>query len=705
MSGTALNSNLVRFGVFEVDLRDRELRKSGVRLKVQDQPFQVLSMLLERPGEVVSREELQKRLWPDDTFVDFDLSLNSAVKKLRNVLGDDSDNPKFIETFYRRGYRFVAPVKKTEAEAIPAQLPGNDAAAAKSTAPRPLITRRSGTVFGLVCTAVLLIAAFFFWWSLPDAPRVTSYMQITHDGRAKGFQSFVTDGTRLYTRESPSEMVPVEVAVNGGDTSVLSLPFGAAIDDIAPDGSALLLRATEDTSNDYAVWKLPLPSGSPMRVGDLLAHWTAWSSRTGTLLFSKNEGIFVAKDDGTDARKLAATDGLAEDLRVSPDGSTLRFTLVKNGTSALWEVQSDGTGLRPLLPHWDGRTQECCGNWTPDRKYFVFQRLWNGRNDLWAMPEHPGWFGDAQPVRLTDGPLDFTLPLPSKDGRKIFTVGMQRRAELARYVPKVGFTPYFGGLSAEGLAFSLDGRWIAYVSVPDGALWRSKVDGSDRLQLTNGSILRAVMPSWSPDGRQVLFTAQTTSTGPRTFVISAEGGLPQELIPGAAYGFGPVWSADGKSVFVTLHDPFRHSGGISVFDVTTKTLSDLPGSENLFAPRSSPDGRFLTATSIDSRKLMLFDRSAAQWTELVDVSGLVVAYPSWSHDGKYVYFEGVLPDDRVVFRVRVSDRKLERVVSLKGIRQYWGDAFEWVGLAPDDSVLFNRDVSSQEIYALDWQIR
>src|SRR3984893_3693470 len=102
---------VLRFGAFEVDLREGELRKSGLRIRLQEQPFQVLVILLERPGKIVNREELRQRLWPSDTFVDFDHSLNSAVKKLREALGDQPDNPRFVETLHRRGYRFVAPVE------------------------------------------------------------------------------------------------------------------------------------------------------------------------------------------------------------------------------------------------------------------------------------------------------------------------------------------------------------------------------------------------------------------------------------------------------------------------------------------------------------------------------------------------------------------------------------------------------------------
>lgn len=116
---------ILRFGVFEVDLAAAELRKSGARIRLQEQPFQILALLLERPGEVVSREDLRQKLWPADTFVDFDHSLNTAVNKLREALGDSASSPRYVETLARRGYRFVAPVQASEpgAPAAPAATP------------------------------------------------------------------------------------------------------------------------------------------------------------------------------------------------------------------------------------------------------------------------------------------------------------------------------------------------------------------------------------------------------------------------------------------------------------------------------------------------------------------------------------------------------------------------------------------------------
>src|ERR1700756_2413869 len=172
MAQSATNPRTVRFGIFELDLDARELRKSGVRIKLQEQPFQILAMLLERPGVIVTREELQKKLWPGDTFVDFDLSLNSAVKKLRQALSDDSENPRFVETLYRRGYRFVAPVNgHSDADQISLVESGLASAAPAPPAPmaasRPAIWRRD-FVFYLGIPLVFIVAAILVLRLIPS---------------------------------------------------------------------------------------------------------------------------------------------------------------------------------------------------------------------------------------------------------------------------------------------------------------------------------------------------------------------------------------------------------------------------------------------------------------------------------------------------------------------------------------------------------
>src|SRR5882724_3057845 len=342
---TTENSPVVHFGLFELDLQARELRKSGIRIKLQDQPFQILASLLERPGEIVSREELQKRLWPADTFVDFDLSLNSAVKKLRQALNDDSDNPRFIETLYRRGYRLIGPVNgaaKTNGTGL-LESTLQAQASSSATTPGPPIEAaavpRKSALRGrrlLVAAGVLaLFAVAMAFRFVPFRPiRALGYTQITHDGRLKG--GIVTDGQRLYFFELQEDhFVAAQVSAGGGDTVVVSAPFrNVGIGDIAPDGSSLLLANMKESDVSPALWSLPLPAGAPRRLGSMSPNAATFSPDGTQIVFARGSVIYVAKNDGTEVRKIATANGrvtgvassrggIVTGIRFSPDGQRL----------------------------------------------------------------------------------------------------------------------------------------------------------------------------------------------------------------------------------------------------------------------------------------------------------------------------------------------------------------------------------------------
>ena len=273
------------------------------------------------------------------------------------------------------------------------------------------------------------------------------------------------------------------------------------------------------------------------------------------------------------------------------------------------------------------------------------------------------------------------------------------RGELVGYDSKARqFVPYLGGISAEGVNFSRDGEWVAYTSFPEGMLWRSRADGSERLQLSYPP-MRAFLPRWSPDSRRIAFMAQLPSKPWKVFVVSAEGGAPQQLIPGEEGNEAdPCWSPDGNSLtFDTLE-----RSGIHILDLRTHQLSTLRGSDTFWNPLWSPDGLYMAATTQDSQRLLLFDFKRQNWTELAKVD-VNYNYGNWSRDGRYLYFDTIFASEPAFFRLRISDRKLEQLVSLKGIRRAWGSFGPWSGLAWDDSPLLLRDVGSQEIYALDWE--
>jgi Tol biopolymer transport system component len=386
--------------------------------------------------------------------------------------------------------------------------------------------------------------------------------------------------------------------------------------------------------------------------------------------------------------------------RWSPDQKTLRFTAQdpRSQAESLWEVSADGSNLHPLLPGWNNPSAECCGNWTPDGRYFVFQSARNGRTDIWAIREKGGFLRkpDKAPVQLTTGPLDFGGPLPSRDGQRLFVVGSQPRGELSRYDSKSQqFLPYLSGISAEGVDVSRDGRFLTYVAFPEATLWRSKTDGTEAVQLTFPP-LHAFLPRWSPDGKRVAFAGTLPNHNFEIYLIGAEGGSPESVISEEHSVTDVGWSADGNSLVFGGVDPEGAAKGIREFDLGTHQISKVPDSEGKFSPRWSPDGRYIVAMPLDNpNALWLFDRTTGKWEELCRQ---FIGYPSWSRDSKYVYFDSAQGEPGY-YRVRISDHRVEKIASLKNLRLT--GTFAWTGLGPDDSPLVLRGVGTQEIYALD----
>ena len=470
--------DVVRFGAFEVRLRSGELSKGGLRIRLQDQPFQVLVTLLAQPGEVVTSEELQKKLWPSDTFVDFDQGLRTAIRKLREALGDSAENPRFVETLPRRGYRFIAAVDRDGSAA--GVQPG--ALGQQSGVVQPELRRLPRVaVAALVAAAVLglLALAYALRPSLP-APKVLGIVQLTNDRRPK-LAPLVTDGPRLYFTEIRADNItPVTVSTAGGETVPIATRFqSAAVLDISADGSELLMQDFVRGRVDQALWAVPVLGGAPRRLGDLQATEATWSPDGQKIIYLKgNEHqLYVAKSDGTDSRPLARVPGNPGFIRWSPDGKRISLS-VENGDSAtLWEVSADGTNLHPVLSGWTHPNDlACSGRWTPDGNYFLFDSYRGGPDNIWVMDEKRGLFAktNREPHQLTNGPMDTGKPVPAKDGSRIFVLTEALTVGLVRYDMKSHQSvPFLPEISAWMVDFSKDGKWVVYVTRPEGNLFRS----------------------------------------------------------------------------------------------------------------------------------------------------------------------------------------------------------------------------------------
>jgi Tol biopolymer transport system component/DNA-binding winged helix-turn-helix (wHTH) protein len=702
-----------QFGQFEVNAASGELLKNGKRVRLQEQPFRLLVVLLENAGEVVTREDLSSRIWPQDTFVDFDGSLRVAVRKLREALDDDAESPRYVETIPKRGYRFLGPaVRPAEVLPLLAAPPTSAASALVVTAPGAVTVPKAASaerwVIGLTGAAVIVIGLFAYWLTLPvRPPRVLSSTQLTFDGLSKQ-PPILTDGSRLYFAVPSSPTGPYEVATTGGEPARLAMPnmnpfHFESLAAISMDGSELLLQSSQAYLWRGPLWVMPTISGPGRRINDVTSTDAAWFPDGKRIVYASGRALYVAKSDGTDSRQFVKVNGTPSWMRWSPDGRLLRFTVtdLQTNTTSLWEVRDEGSGLHPLLAGWNNSPAECCGSWTRDGRYFVFQSTRNFRSDVWAIQEKPGVLQkpESTPVQLTSGPLSFKGPQSSYDGRKLFVIGVQRRGELQRYDTRSKqFMPYLSGISADTMDFSRDGQWVTYVAVPDGTLWRSKSNGTEKLQLTFPP-MTAYLPRWAPDGKRIAFQGLSTGKSWTMFIVSADGGNLHEV---RTWPGDPGWSPDGNSmVFSTaplVFDPGASTRStIQIMDLRSRQVSTLPNSEGFYSPRWSPDGRYIAAMRADSNRLEIFDLSSRQWRELGAVE---IAYPNWSHDSSYIYFRsrGGPP---WLCRFRISDASLERIVSLQDIRRTGVFGWTWVGLTPDDSPLVLRDAGAEEIYALD----
>ena len=696
----------LRFDVYEADPRSGELRKRGIRIPLEDRPFRALLILLSHANDLVTREELQKRLWPSDIFIDFDHGLNTAIRKIRRALNDDAGEPRFIETVGGRGYRFLVRVEQ-EPVVAPHQ------AAKETPVPKPFIVPQDAqeaapvavelappeikrtysvgprAILAIAASAILLFLAYLFRPAMPS-PRIGRVVQLTKTGGALPGGPLYTDGPRIYYRsidEKASEPSIRQVLLNGNEDTPVGIPGRFLVRGLSPDDTEFL------ATSPIGVWRVPIASnGSPRRVGNLLVDDIAWSHDGTRFAYAQGNQLFLANLDGTSSRLLASVPVDSADidhLRWSPDDRQLRFTLITLITQALWEIAADGRNLHELRFDWPGTAMECCGEWTPDGRYFVFRSNREGVSNLWALEEKSEWWRRANrnPMQLTFGPMNYSQPAPSRNGKSIFAIGAQPSGELVRYdAARKDFAPFLGGQSFDRLVYTRDGQWMAYVDYPEGTLWRARSDGTDQLQLTFPP-LQVGSPRWSPDGKRIAFHAKQFGQW-KVFVISGEGGNPEPLPSEPSDVASPDWMPD-RDALIYSRAYKAENPALYKYDLRSARSEKIPGTDGLYGPIWSPDGRYLCAADPASDLLLLVDLNTGKRSPLTGPA----RWPAWSPDSQHIYFKR--DGSNWIFRVRVPDGAEEKIVELPFRTASWTFT-----LAPDGSPILLRQHGRYDVYSL-----
>lgn len=725
--GSVIQPTRFAFGVFEADLSTGELKRSGHRLRFQSQPFRVLAVLLQKPGAVVSREELQLKVWGSDVVVDFEHGLGNAVKKIRDAIGDSAENPRFIETVARRGYRFIAPVtplydSATASPSAPPQAipdpPPVPAEPEPAPAPSPVATgsivHSSPWLFaGLLCALAILLSAFFLQRhrDVVPAPHRISQLSVNGGIYPQVFRSLETlsplaveEGRIFSSALEHSHITLLETDIDTGLERQVLLPAEVQepeVDDISPDGTKLLVRShsgVELQEAEQPLWVVPTNGGSAFRVGDVLSHDATWTPDGKGILYANGDRLEKVALDGGPSQLVANVPGRAFWLRWSSDGKLLRFTIVdlRRNASSLWELSRGDQHAHPLSFGLQDVDKVCCGTWTSDGKYFVLQGIQRGFSDLWELEGN----STTGAHKLTSGPLNYGSPAAGKRDQ-IYFLGIDTMApvEQRKYDPtRKEFVPIADFLrEAVRITYSLDHQWVAWMDVL-GHLWRARADGSEKLQLTSGSFL-VLNCSWSPDDRTLAIMARNPNHVYKLFWIGRSGGKVDPVLPADARAVGdPSFSPDGKSLAfaglpILMGGDAAHPSSIHILDLGTGTVTDLPDSKGLFSPRWSPDGRYIAALTLDQHQLMLYDVARKTWMPVATMS---VSDPLWAPDSKSLYFYASVSESRPIYRIGIPDHKL-REAYYPACGRY---SCFLSGIAPDNQPLIRVDQTRSNIYSM-----
>jgi Tol biopolymer transport system component/DNA-binding winged helix-turn-helix (wHTH) protein len=683
-------SDKIRFGPFEVNLSAAELRKHGVRLRLQEQPFQVLAALLERPGDVVTREDLIRRLWPDGTAVDFDRGLNAAVTRLRQALSDSAESPRYVETVARRGYRFVAPVESISESAPPI------------AAPEPA-AGRSWILPAVVLGGIVAIAAI--WWSLAfrNTNAVEAPLSVAPLTSEQGFErrpSFSPDGSQVafeWDQGAGTPHIYLKVVGTGDPVRLTSSPAAEYSPAWSRDGRQIAFLRDE-VAPTMGVYVVPALGGVERKVAEFVKqHWVLdsqlrlqdWMPDSRHLIVSGTErpggreDLFLVRVDSGERRPLtkpAAAGSLQGDREpaVSPDGRSVAFTRGSLSIDETLYVLSLSADLHPVgeprkLTR-DRRSRSPV--WTPDGKEIVFL--------FGPQLSRIGLAAQATPRAILPQGGNIASPTLSANGRLAFSQSTRDsniwRQEIS---DRAGEAPAPVQLIAsshndQDAQYSPDGTRIAYQSNRSGRseIWACGSDGAHCVPVTN--FQRPYItgtPRWSPDGKWIVFDS-ASEDGFHIYVVDSRGGSPRRLTEGPGNNVIPSWSKDGNWIYYSR----EKDGQQELWKIPSRggspTQVTRTGGMTTF---ESPDGRFLYYTKTESDTRL--------WRSAPDGSGETEVLNGVAHRGfalapDRIYYLRDEPGEQIAIRrFLMSTREDTRIATINK-PTYLG-----LSLAPDGRYL------------------
>jgi eukaryotic-like serine/threonine-protein kinase len=544
-----------------------------------------------------------------------------------------------------------------------------------------------------LAAALVVVGTVLFLLAPAPATGPLDSTQISFSNEEK-LSPLRTDGARLYFE---SHNVPSAMSVSGGIIAPIpGLSSGMYLVDVSADGSKVLAWAQNMNKETNVGWFLVGSSlgGALRRIGtEHEANPVArWSSDGKSIYFVEGKQIWVMDEDGDHARALWQQSQIPFALAVSPDGTQLSVTLYSK-TFRIWLMGSDGKDPHPLDLDWPIDADEFDGQWTPGGGHFIFNSAREGRGNVYELMK-PRWFEfwkKPEAMRLTGNQLNITDAVPARDSKSLFVLGRVESGTMQVFDPRAGkLVPFLGGLPAQQFVVSPDRQWMAYTEYPSGHLWRSRLDGSDAVQLTK---VPAYMEQWSPDGKWIAY-----SDWRKIYRVPADGGAPEKVMSEGDHEVMPTWSPDGRSIIFNRFDFRNEPDGLYVADVESGKATPMPGAEKFYIPAWSPDGRYLLAMAREPLRMVIYSAATKQWRTLMQFDAPEGFY-AWSPDSRFVYFSQT-ETHAGMYRVSVPDGARQRVSDIPDI-EVINAAF--VSVTADGQPAIMGHAGAAQVYSLQWK--
>ncbi len=729
-------NEVYRFGPFQMDPVRRTLQRNGVPVKLRPKEWQLLLTLVECAPNMAKREKLNERGWGKPLVNDQNLA--STMFRLRKALDPPPSGGAYIANIPNEGYCLAVgvykaripaepPLSKEPAVPVQSQIDTHPPSSweaqvivetpvsvdlADSTVVRtlsvPPVARLPKQLYILVLLGLMAVVAVLATALRNPVPVPVD--QLTDDGYTKSGPLWA-DGNQIYFNEGI-----------GSDGTIASIPFPSTLSsqavtrlkvpniidpgilDAREPGPEFLLSGRDD-QNQHNLWAW-IPNTPPRRMVRGQVIDAAWMAGDAFVTVADRRLQFF--DHGVVVKTLDLSSKLsagARDVRWSASRHVLRFVSydVSHKHTSLWEIAGSTGAPRELI---DYRHDVRLGAWGDAGRLFSFVMAGSKGSDIWLGVDRRYLFFNVSDkvMRLTQGPLDYSSPLPVPSRHMILAIGAKERAELVSYDASKGrFGRYLNGLSACELDFARDHRDdLVYVQYPERTLWRSRLDGTGAVQLT-ANPMEVIEPHWSPDSSQIAFLGFTPGGPEQIYLLSAKGGAPVPATSGSSSAGVPTWGPKGSMiVFGDLLQDKREPTSIHLLDVDHKTVKKLPRSDGLWTPRWSPDGNLIVALTTDHKGIKLYDYRKDKWGDLMTVD--YVDSITWSADSASLYFAGkakaIIPGQtpqRGLYRVDVRPPRITLVTDLDDFQM---PSFGWFGVTPDGVPLGLRGVSSRELYAI-----